>query len=93
MPLYKTSKNRLWPNVWKGIGLLLIVLVFVSAGIGKHWQSQGDRLRLLPPSEWGFGVICVDGVNLRTHQGCGGCLYRYGLVEREPKSVIDSCGE
>ncbi len=85
MPLYEESKNRVWPNVWKGIGLLLLVLVFTSIVISKRWQSQGDELRLLPPSQWGFG-----GINWDCMHG-GGPVYFYGFIERIPRSTLNAC--
>jgi len=87
MPLVETAKNRLWPNVWKGVGLLLLALVLFSAVLGKHWQSQGDRLRLLGPSEWGFGVGTIDCLH------GGGSIYRYGFLERTPQSTLTSCAK
>ncbi len=86
MPLYEASKNRLWPNVWKGIGLLLIVLVLFSVILGKHWQSKGDRLRLLGPSEWSFGTGTMDCLH------GGGPFYCYGIIERTPRSTLNACG-
>lgn len=85
MPLYNGPKNRLWPNVWKGIGFLLVALVVVPVALGKPWQSQGDRLRRLPPSEWSFATGDMDCV------GGGGPFYTYGFVERVPQSTLNAC--
>ena len=87
MPLYEASKNRLWLNVWKSIGLLLLVLVLASVIIGKHWQSQGDELHLLSPSEWSFGTGDMDCM-----RGGGGPFYTYGFVMRIPRSTLNACG-
>ena len=85
MPLYEVPKKRLWPNVWKGIGLLLIVLLLASVVTGKHWQTQGDELNLLPPSQWGFG-----GINLDCVHGSGP-VYFYGFIARTPQSTLNAC--
>ena len=85
MPLVETSKNRLWPNVWKTVGFLLLALVLLCVVTGKRWQAQGDELHLLSPSDWSFGtgdMDCIHG---------GGSFYTYGFVMRIPQSTLTSC--